>query len=37
MKEYSSPGKTQSVRNKSATFAQYPMKTISEAFERFNE
>jgi hypothetical protein len=37
MKEYYSPGKTQSLRNKIATFAQYPTETISEAFERFNE
>jgi hypothetical protein len=37
MKEYYSPGKTQSLRNKIATFAQYHTKTISEAFERFNE
>jgi hypothetical protein len=37
MKEYYSPGKTQSLRNKIATFAQYPMETISEAFEHFNE
>jgi hypothetical protein len=37
MKEYYSPGKTQSLCNKIATFAQYPMETISEAFERFNE
>jgi hypothetical protein len=37
MKEYYSPGKTQSLRNKIAPFAQYPMETISEAFERFNE
>jgi hypothetical protein len=37
MKEYYSPGKTQSLRNKIATFAQYPMETITEAFERFNE
>jgi hypothetical protein len=37
MKEYYSPGKTQSLRNKIATFVQYPMETISEAFERFNE
>jgi hypothetical protein len=36
MKEYYSPGKTQSLRNKIATFAQYSTKTISEAFERFN-
>jgi hypothetical protein len=35
--EYYSPGKTQSVRNKIATFAQYATETISEAFERFNE
>jgi hypothetical protein len=33
MKEYYSPGKTQSLRNKIATFAQYPMETI----ELFNE
>jgi hypothetical protein len=37
MKEYYSPGKTQSLCNKIATFAQYPTKTILEAFERFNE
>jgi hypothetical protein len=37
MKEYYSPGKTQSLHNKIATFAQYPTKTILEAFERFNE
>jgi hypothetical protein len=37
MKEYYSPSKTQSLRNKIATFAQYPTETISEAFERFNE
>jgi hypothetical protein len=37
MKEYYSPGKTQSLRNKIATFAQYPTETISEAFKRFNE
>jgi hypothetical protein len=30
-------GKTQRLRNKIATFAQYPTETISEAFERFNE
>jgi hypothetical protein len=29
MNEYYSPGKTQSLRNKIATFAQYPMETIS--------
>jgi hypothetical protein len=32
MKEYYSPGKTQSLRIKIATFAQYPTETISEAF-----
>jgi hypothetical protein len=37
MKEYYSPGKTQSLCNKIATFAQYLMKTILEAFEHFNE
>jgi hypothetical protein len=37
MKEYYSPGKTKSLRNNIATFAQYPSETISEAFERFNE
>jgi hypothetical protein len=37
MKEYYSPGKTQSLRNKIATFVQYPTETISEAFEHFNE
>jgi hypothetical protein len=37
MKEYYSPGKTQSLRNKIATSVQYPTETISEAFERFNE
>jgi hypothetical protein len=37
MKEYYSPGKTQSLRNKIATFAQYPTETISEAFKHFNE
>jgi hypothetical protein len=37
MKEYYSSGKTQSLRNKIATFAQYPTETISESFERFNE
>jgi hypothetical protein len=36
MKEYYSPGKTQSLHNKIATFAQYPTVTISEAFECFN-
>jgi hypothetical protein len=37
MKECYSPGKTQSLCNKIATFVQYPTETISEAFERFNE
>jgi hypothetical protein len=37
MKEYYSPGKTQSLRNKIATFAQFPTETISEAFKHFNE
>jgi hypothetical protein len=37
MKEYYSPGKTQSLRNKIATFAQYPTETISEAFKHFND
>jgi hypothetical protein len=37
IKEYYSRGKTQSLRNKIATFAQYPTETISESFERFNE
>jgi hypothetical protein len=37
MMEYYSLGKTQSLRNKIATFVQYPTKTISEAFECFNE
>jgi hypothetical protein len=37
IKEYYSPGKTQSLRNKIATFAQYPTETISKALERFNE
>jgi hypothetical protein len=37
MKEYYSLGKTQSLRNKIATFVQYPTETISEAFEHLNE
>jgi hypothetical protein len=37
MKEYYSPGKTQSLRNKIGTFVQYPTETISEAFELFNK
>jgi hypothetical protein len=37
MKEFYSLTKTQSLRNKIATFAQFPMETIVEALERFNE
>jgi hypothetical protein len=37
IKEYYSPGKTQSLHNKIATFSQYHMETISDAFERFSE
>jgi hypothetical protein len=37
MKEYCLTGKTQSLCNNIATFAQYPTETISEAFESFNE
>jgi ABC-type nitrate/sulfonate/bicarbonate transport system substrate-binding protein len=37
MKEYYSPGKTQSLRNKIATFVPYPTESILEAFEHFNE
>jgi hypothetical protein len=37
IKEHYSPGKTQSLRNKIATFSQYPTETISEALEHFNE
>jgi hypothetical protein len=37
MKGYYSPGKTQRLCNKIATFGQYPMETMSEAFECFNE
>jgi hypothetical protein len=37
IKEYYSLGKTQSLHNNIATFAQYPTENISEAFERFNE
>jgi hypothetical protein len=37
MKEYYSPCKTQSLRNKIVTFVQYPTETTSEAFEHFNE
>jgi hypothetical protein len=37
MKEYYSPGKTESLHNKIATFAQYPTETISRTFECYNE
>jgi hypothetical protein len=37
MMEYYSLGKTQSLHNKIATFAQYQTKTISEAFEHLSE
>jgi hypothetical protein len=37
MKEYYLLDKTQSLHNKIATFAQYPIETISEAIEHFNE
>jgi hypothetical protein len=37
MKEHYSPGKTQSLHNKIATFAQYPTETMSKAFEHFNK
>jgi hypothetical protein len=37
IKEYYSLGKTQSLRNRIATFSQYPTETISEAFKSFNE
>jgi hypothetical protein len=37
MKEFYSPTKTQSLRNKIDTFVQFPMETIAEALERFNE
>jgi hypothetical protein len=37
MKEFYSPTKTQSLRNKIDTFVQFPMETIVEALERFNE
>jgi hypothetical protein len=36
MKEFYSPTKTQSLRNKIDTFVQLPMETIAEALERFN-
>ena len=35
--KYFSPGKTQALRNKISTFAQYPMETFAEAYERFND
>jgi hypothetical protein len=37
MKEFYSPTKTQSLRNKIDTFVQLPMETIAEASERFND
>jgi hypothetical protein len=37
MKEFYSPTKTQSLRNKIDTFVQLPMDMIAEALERFNE
>ena len=37
MTEFYSPGKTQILRNKIATFAQSPTETIAEAYERFND
>jgi hypothetical protein len=37
MKEFYSPTKAQSLRNKTDTFVQLPMETIAEALERFNE
>ena len=37
MKEFYSPTKTPSLRNKIDTFAQFPMEMIAEALERFNE
>ena len=35
--EFYSPGKTQILRNKIATFTQAPTETIAEAYERFND
>ena len=35
--EFYSPGKTEILRNKIATFAQAPTETIAEAYERFND
>ena len=37
MTEFYSPGKTQVLRNKIATFAQAPTETIAAAYERFND
>jgi hypothetical protein len=37
MKEFYSPTKTQSLRNKIDMFVQLPMETIAEALEHFNE
>jgi hypothetical protein len=37
MKEFYSPTKTQSLRNKIDTFVQLPMETIAEFLEHFNE
>jgi hypothetical protein len=37
MKEFYSPTKTQSLRNKIDTFAQLPVEMILEALECFNE
>jgi hypothetical protein len=37
MKEFYSPTKTQSLRSKINTFSQFPMETVAEALERFNE
>ena len=37
MKEFYSPGKTQVLRNKIATFVQAPTETIAEAYECFND
>jgi hypothetical protein len=36
MKEFYSPTKTQSLRNKIDTFVLLPMETIADALERFN-
>jgi hypothetical protein len=37
MNEFYLPTKTQSLRNKIDMFVQFPMETIEEALERFNE